>query len=136
MGFTPPTPAENARLFDEAEPDQHGNVYERIKFLVRAIEEGVSDCSHKPDAKFTRLYHELVNELDSLQDGPSVGDKPDAQCEGGLASGTKFVGPTPDPDGIRGSTPQNLNDMSEHPYRLCHLRTIFRKIAVSTRKAP
>lgn len=61
--------SEDADRYDEAEPDQHGNVFERIKFLVTAMEEGVKDKLSMPDHEFDRLHDELAKELSCLRDG-------------------------------------------------------------------
>jgi len=61
-----PNSEECARLFDEAEPNQYGNVSERIKFVIRAMEERINNHGRKPDAEFDRLRNELLAELNTV----------------------------------------------------------------------
>ena len=49
-----------ANTYDEAKPKERGNLHERMKFVVKALDEARGWRTSEPDPEFDQLYHDLV----------------------------------------------------------------------------
>ncbi len=46
--------------YEKAEPKQFGNLHERMKFVIKALEEARGWKTSEPDQEFDEFYHDLV----------------------------------------------------------------------------
>lgn len=50
----------NATAYEDELPNQLGNLHQRMKFVMRALEEARGWKTSEPDPEFDDLYHDLV----------------------------------------------------------------------------
>ncbi len=49
-----------ANAYDEAQPKERGNLHQRMKFVIKALDEARGWQTSEPDPEFDQLYHDLV----------------------------------------------------------------------------
>lgn len=50
----------NAQTYAQESPKQLGNLHQRMKFVIRALEEARGWKTSEPDPEFDNFYHDLV----------------------------------------------------------------------------
>ena len=57
----------NARAYNDEPPRQLGNLHQRMKFVMRALEEARGWKTSEPDPEFDQLDHDLVYGIFDLE---------------------------------------------------------------------
>lgn len=50
----------NAALYEHELPKQLGNLHQRMKFVMKALEEARGWNTSEPDREFDQMYHDLI----------------------------------------------------------------------------
>jgi hypothetical protein len=67
MSFLSRSQERNAAIYDLATPKQLGDLHERMKFVMKALEEARGWKTSEPDQEFDEMYHDLVWGLIDLE---------------------------------------------------------------------